>query len=145
VAAKKGTARKKTASKGSKTKRVENVSEFMRRLKHPRKPEIEAVRQIILGANDQIEEGIKWNAPSFYVKEHFATFNLHAREFVRVIFHMGAKVKDNSAEGVKIKDPSGLLERIAKDRCAARFYSMSDVTSKRVSLEDIVNQWIKRV
>jgi len=137
--------KKKTASKGSNTKTGESVSEFMRRLQHPLKPEIEAVRQIILGANDQIGEEIKWNAPSFYVKEHFATFNLHTREFVHSIFHMGAKVKDNGAEGMKIKDPFGLLEWIAKDRCAAKFYNMSDVTSKRAALEDIVNQWIKRM
>jgi len=137
--------KKKTASKGSNTKKVENASELVRRLQHPLKPEIEAVRQIILGANDQIGEEIKWNAPSFYVKEHFATFNLHSREFVQVIFHTGAKMKDNSAEGMKIKDPSGVLEWIAKDRGAAKFYNMSDVTSRRAALGDVVKQWIKRM
>jgi len=134
--------RKTTAGKNA-DKKTEDVNGFMDRLQHPLKPEIEAVRQIILGANDQIREEIKWNAPSFYVEEHFATFNLHAREFVHVVFHTGAKVKDNNGEGIKIEDPSGLLEWLAKDRCAAKFYSMSDVTSKRAAVEDVVNRWIE--
>jgi hypothetical protein len=41
------------------------VNEYMRALEHRLKAEMEAVRAIILNANDQITEGIKWNAPSF--------------------------------------------------------------------------------
>ena len=134
---------KTTASKQSNAKKAEDVSEFMNRLQHPLKPEIEAVRQIILGANDRIREEIKWNAPSFAVEDHFATFNLRAEKFVHVIFHTGAKVKQNNGEGIKIEDPSGLLEWIAKDRGAVKFHSMSDVTSKRAALEELVNQWIE--
>jgi hypothetical protein len=46
-------------------------------------------------------------------------------------------------EGLEIKDPAGLLEWLAKDRCAVKFYDMSDVNSKKTALEDIVRQWIK--
>jgi len=139
------TTSKTTASKQSGAKKAEDVSEFMNRLQHPLKPEIEAVRQIILGANDRIREEIKWNAPSFAVEDHFATFNLRAEEFVHVIFHTGARAKANGGEAMQVDDPSGLLEWIAKDRGAVKLYGMGDVTSKRAALEALVNQWIEKM
>jgi hypothetical protein len=42
------------------------VNEFMNKLEHPLKSEMEAIRTVILSANNEITEGIKWNAPSFY-------------------------------------------------------------------------------
>jgi hypothetical protein len=140
------TVKKKAASKGSNKKKAEDVGEFMRKLEHPLKSELEAVRRIILGANAQIREGIKWNAPSFYINEYFATINVRGvsgRDCVMIIFHRGARVKDNSAEGLEIKDPTGLLEWLAKDRCAVKLYDMSDVNSKKAALEGVVKQWIE--
>jgi len=129
----------------SKVNKLGTVDEYMNQLEHPLKAEIEVLRQIILSANDQIREEIKWNAPSFYVKEHFATFNLRSREVVQVIFHLGAKVKDNSTAGMQIDDPNGILEWLGKERCLVRFTGMSDITSKSAALTSIVNQWIQRM
>ncbi|MGB7815828.1 MAG: hypothetical protein WBL28_05710 [Methylotenera sp.] len=42
------------------------VHDFMANLAHPLKAEIEAVRSIILAADANISECVKWNAPSFY-------------------------------------------------------------------------------
>jgi hypothetical protein len=119
------------------------VNEFMDKLEHPLKTEMEAIRAVILSTNKKITEGLKWNAPSFYFNEYFATFNPRAREFVQVIFHQGAKAKDNGPEGLKIDDDSGLLEWLAKDRCSAKFYNMEDIASKKASLRSVVNQWIR--
>jgi uncharacterized protein YdhG (YjbR/CyaY superfamily) len=93
------------------------VSAFLRELDHPLKREIEAVRRIILGVSPEIREGIKWNAPSFATTEFFATVNLRARDRLQLIFHMGAKVKDNSTKGMRIANPVGLIEWLAKERC----------------------------
>jgi hypothetical protein len=49
------------------------VETFLGALDHPRKPEIVALRRIILGVDSSIREDIKWNAPSFHTTEHFAT------------------------------------------------------------------------
>jgi len=43
----------------------ENVETFLAALEHPFKPDILALRQVILGADPSIAESIKWNAPSF--------------------------------------------------------------------------------
>lgn len=117
------------------------VDEFMRKLDHSLKAELEAVRSIILGANPEISEGIKWNAPSFHLKEYFATINIRKDE-VLVILHLGAKVKDNSTAGLKINDPVGLLEWLAKDRAAVKFRDMKAIKTGKAAFENIVRQWI---
>jgi hypothetical protein len=120
------------------------VDAYLAELDHPLKPVIEEVRKIILGANPAIQEGIKWNAPSFHFKDWFATAGLQSKDFVRLILHMGAKVKDNS-KGIQIDDPSGLLEWLAKERCMATFHDGKDVRSKKSALAAIVKQWIKQM
>jgi hypothetical protein len=48
----------------------QTVDDFLATLDHPRKRQIVALRQIILGADPRISEGIKWNAPSFRTSEY---------------------------------------------------------------------------
>jgi len=38
------------------------VATFMAQLEHPHRPVIEAVRQVVHGADPGVAEGIKWNA-----------------------------------------------------------------------------------
>jgi hypothetical protein len=120
------------------------VEEFMRKLAHPLKAELEAVRSIILGANPKISEGIKWNAPSFRTNEYFATINIRKDE-VLVILHLGAKVKDNSTTGLTINDPARLLEWLSTNRAAVKFRDMKAIKSSRAAFEKIVRQWITYV
>jgi hypothetical protein len=133
--------KRKGTSKGARVKSVSEVDEFLANLKHPRKAEIEAVRAIILGADARIHESIKWNAPSFSVTDHFATFNLRSEEVVQVVFHRGAKVRA-PASGPVISDPSGLLKWVAKDRCIATLTDRKQIRSMKGALESIVKQWI---
>ena len=120
------------------------VDDFLRDLDHPRKAELEAVRSLILGASPRITEGIKWNSPSFRVQEWFATVNLR-KDVVMVILHLGAKVKDNSTEGMALRDPNGLLEWLAKDRAVVRFPDMKSIRANRKAFEAVVRQWIARM
>ena len=123
------------------------VVAFLRELDHLLKKEIEAVRKIILGVSPLIREGIKWNAPSFHTTDYFATLNLRAKDGkdrVWLILHMGAKVKDNT-KGMKIADPAGLLQWLAKDRCLVTFENGKDIQAKRAALEAIVRAWIRQL
>src|SRR5262249_10496246 len=120
---------------------------FLNDLDHPLKPEIEAVRQIILGVSPEIREGIKWNAPSFRTADYFATLNLRAKDakdHVWLILHMSAKAKDNT-KGMRITDPAGLPQWLAKDRCLVTFKDAKDIQAKRAALEAIVREWIGRL
>jgi hypothetical protein len=139
MAIKKTSARKAVSSVNG----TDAVNEFMDKLEHPLKSEMEAVRTVILSADNKITEGIKWKAPSFYFNGYFATFNPRAREFVQVIFHQGAKAKDNGPDGLKIDEDGGLLDWLAKDRCSAKFFNMEDIASREAALRSVVNQWIR--
>ena len=71
----------------------EAVERYMAALVHPLKSEVETLRQIILKADARISEGIKWNAPSFYCGDWFATFDLRSMSWVQIIFHRGGDCK----------------------------------------------------
>ena len=120
-----------------------DVIAFLADLEHPLKAEIESVRRIILGASPDIREGIKWNAPSFRTTEYFATFHLRTKDSVRLVLHTGAKVKESATTGLKIADPAGLLEWLAKDRCLVTFRDAKDLQAKKPALEALVREWIQ--
>ena len=123
---------------------TEEVEAFLAALDHPFKREILALREIVLGADASISEGIKWNAPSFRTAEYFATFNLRAKEKVQIILHLGAKKRDNTAE-LTIADPETLLEWLAADRAAAGFSDLNDIEAKQSAFAQVIRQWIKYV
>ena len=133
---------KKTAKRSAPA--AEDVEAFVASLDHPCKREILALRQIILGADPRIAEGIKWNAPSFRTSEYFATFHLRAKGGVQVILHLGAKKRDGSTS-VAIDDPGSLLEWLASDRASVKFRDLADVSARRAAFEGIVRQWIEHV
>ncbi len=137
---KKTTARKITR----KAKTANEVDQFMAKLRHPLKPEIEAIRAIILASDKRINESVKWNAPSFDIRELFATFKLRPYETVQVVFHTGAKARPEVAQ-LNISDPSSLLKWVAKDRCLATFSDMQDIRSRGPALRRIVKQWIRQI
>lgn len=121
-----------------------DVIAFLAELEHPLKAELESLREIILGASPDIREGIKWNAPSFRTTEYFATFNLRTKDRLRLILHTGAKVKESATTGLKIADPAGLLEWLAKDRCLVTFSDAKDIQAKKPALEALLREWIQR-
>jgi hypothetical protein len=124
----------------------EAVNEFMAKLDPDLKAKMESIRDIILGADRRITEGIKWNMPSCYCHEWFATFNRPPREpaSVQVIFHRGAKTK-LVGDCRYVEDPSGILKWITNDRCAAKFDDMKDIKAKKDALREVVAQWVSKL
>lgn len=130
-----------TPTKAARRNRAGGVGEFLEALEHPRKAEIEVLRSLILATDSRVQEEIKWNAPSFFITEHFATFKLQPVETVQLVLHTGAKVRPE-ARAIDIDDPAGLLTWAAKDRCIATFTDMNDVETKRSAFTSIIQQWI---
>ena len=119
-----------------------DVAAFLDALDHPQKHAIEAVRELILGVDSAIQEGIKWSAPSFRTDDWFATVNLRGKggdERVWLILHTGAK----KSKAMKVADPMGLLKWLAKDRCLVMFEDETDVKSKGAALKAIVRGWVR--
>lgn len=114
---------------------AEQVDAFIDKLKHPLKPEIEAVRTIIKSVSTKISERIKWNAPSYYYKEDIVTFNVRPTEHVHLVFHHPTIVE------VK----SGILQGDYKDRRMAYFKDMKEVKANKKELQRIMNELIKKI
>lgn len=122
-----------------------DVTTFLAALEHPYKPEILALRQLILDADAGIREAIKWNAPSFYTTEHFATFQLRAKTGVQLVLHLGAKVRETATTGIAIADPAALLTWLAKDRASVTFRDLAEINAKRDAFAQLICQWITYV
>lgn len=122
----------------------DEVAAFLARLEHARKAEIEVVRTLILSADPRIRESIKWNAPSFALADHFATFKLRPETTVQVVFHTGAKVKANPRP-IKVDGLAGLLSWAAPDRALVTFADMAAINAHRDALVAVVRQWIAQL
>lgn len=122
-----------------------SVEEFLAKFDTLIRRDYELVRKIILGVSPKISAGIKWNSLSFRTTEWFATINWRAKDTVQLVFHLGAKVKDNSTKGMTIADPAGLLKWLAKDRCLVTLGNGKDVAKNRKPFEKLVKAWITYV
>ena len=113
---------------------AEQVNEFMDKLDHPFKAEVQMVREILRNVNPGITEQIKWDAPSFsYNGESLVTFNLWEKERIHLVFHnpMISKVK------------SKLLEGDYEHRRMAYFEDKHDIDAKKATLEKVLKDLIK--
>jgi uncharacterized protein YdhG (YjbR/CyaY superfamily) len=133
---KQGQAGEKLRKKGSPVSRTAKVDEFLENLSHPLKAEVEAVRSIIKGVNKNINEEIKWNAPSFnYKGEYLVTFNLRETKRVHLIFHnpLIPQVKNS------------LLQGDYKDRRMTYFVNMNDIKTNKPLLEKALKDLIELI
>ncbi len=123
------------ATKKLKPTDEELVNDWMNKLEHPLKAEIDAVRKIIKESDKNIHERIKWNAPSYYTSADIVTFNHRSSEFVHLIFHHPLIVKIKST----------LLEGDYKDRRMTYFKSMKEVAAGKKELQRIMKELVQLI
>lgn len=117
-----------------------SVTAFLESLAHSRKPEINRVRNIILGARPDLVEKIKWNAPSFGLDEDDRiTFRLQPGDKVDLIFHRGVARKDDD---FTFADQTGLLKFLARDRALLVFTEAAEIEARVEQLRWLVRAWI---
>lgn len=106
----------------------------MEKLNHPFKSEVQVLRQMIRSVNKEIEEEIKWNAPSFsYRGEYLVTFNLWEKNRIHLVFHNPEIAKVSSL----------LLEGKYDHRRMTYFRDMADINTKRYAFEKVLKDLIK--
>ncbi len=119
------------------------VDALLRKSNHPLNPVVESIRALMRKADPRITEGVKWNSASFYHEGWFATCNLRGVGPVTLVFHLGAKPRDEDATGLKIEDPDGLLAWLGPDRAATRFRTVAEVASRAPALSALMRGWLK--
>ncbi len=121
--------------KAIRAKEAAEVAEYMKKLKHPLKAEVEALRTVIIGTSKKLSERIKWNGPSYYYKEDLLTFSLHAKDRICLAFHHKSI----------ISIPSPLLTGDFKDRRLMFLRDAAEVKKASKEIRRIVRELVKRM
>ena len=136
---------KQKTETSTKPSEPEKVDAYLKKLKHPLKEVVEALRKIILSTDQEIGEEIKWNAPTFFYsgemrpfdpkeyKRYLVVFNFYQKNCIRLVFPSGARVGDKT----------GFLQGDYKDgRRLAFFPDMTEVKSRKKVLQTIIKKWL---
>jgi hypothetical protein len=117
------------------------VDRLMKALDHPMKPELQRLRDLVLGADPEITEQVKWNGPSFCWKgDDRVTANVRGKDAVMLVFHRG--VKAAPTDDFSFDDPTGLMQWAAKDRAVVTLKSMAEIDRHAQALAELVRRWM---
>ncbi len=117
------------------------VDAWLAALDHPLKGVVEAVRAALAGSDPKIGEQIKWNAPSFTrAGEDKLTFNIRPKAPLLLIFHRGAKPKDNA--GFSFADETGLMDWKAPDRAVVTIGSEAEWQAHGAAIVALARHWL---
>lgn len=114
--------------------RTRAMNAYLAHLKHPLKAEIAAVRTIIMQASDKIAERVKWDAPSFYFKTDFATFDLQSKKFVHLLLLFSGEMA--------VPDPTGLVEVDPDGRREVTFRNLAEIAATKPALQQLVRDFV---
>ena len=100
---------------------------------NPMKPVVSAMRDRILEALPEVEEAIKWQAPTFMFKGNIASFFPKAKKHASLMFHKGAEI------------PGDFPNLVGDGKEARNFKveSLEDLAGKEAELIDIFRAWIR--
>ena len=121
------------------------VTRFLDEQNHPLRKEIEQLRLLVLSAGNQLTENIKWNGPNYCAGNNDRiTMKIHPPKQIQLIFHCGAKVRQQPEDRL-IKDDSGLLVWKENNRAVATFKNSADIEARKTTLPELVKAWIQAV
>ena len=121
------------------------IQQHLDSIAHPLKNEIVALRTIICDHFPRLHEHIKWNALSYQINDDdFLTFNYSSAKEIRLIFHRGAKKKEQPSEKL-INDTSPILKWAANDRAIATFFSLEQIQNSKDNLIEIITKWMEKL
>ncbi|SDT08108.1 DUF1801 domain-containing protein [Microterricola viridarii] len=117
------------------------VDRYLSELDHPQAGTLAELCAIVRAADPRVQETIKWNAPSFFIAEHFATTGLSPRGQLRLVLHTGAK-KLSEPLVVTVAGADGLLEWKGTDRAVVIVRDAEQLEGIREALGGVLRQWI---
>lgn len=124
-------------------KKYKSVSEFLDELNEDKKVQVQELRTVINNSEMNLEEIIKWNAPSYVVNgEDRITFNINKEGLVELILHMGATRKENKNGEPIMKDDTGFIEWNSDIRGMIVFQNIEDVRAKKEIVAEIIKRWL---
>lgn len=133
--------------KGNSKATEQAVTEYIRKLPPSVAKSVVYLRKVILSADKEVGEHIKWNSPAFYYTGEIKPFD--PKEYKRDIMVMNLRNKEILLvlpTGGKLKNSYGLLEgEYADGRKLIRFKDLDDIKAKEKSLVSIIQEWVSLV
>ena len=99
---------------------------------NPQKDLVQAVRTVLLDADERLAEAIKWKAPTFVYQGNLASFFPKSTKHVTLMFHTGAT----------LPDPDGILEGDGDVARSVKIRDHKDLADKAPALRGLVTAWI---
>jgi hypothetical protein len=125
---------------------AELVTAYIQKLDVPVAQIVEAIRQIVLSADPEIGEEIKWNAPSFLYTGEMRPFNPKEYKRYIIVMNLHKRILLVFPSGAKVNDTTGLLEGDYTDgRRLIYIKSMDDVRSKEAGIRKMIKDWLALV
>ncbi|MQC25963.1 MAG: DUF1801 domain-containing protein [Chloroflexi bacterium] len=109
------------------------VDSWFEQYDNPMKAVVQRVREIILAADDRLQETIKWQAPTFTYKGNLASFFPKSKQHASLMFHNGAQVPGNFPH----------LEGDGEQARTMKFADLAEADARKSELEAIVKAWIE--
>lgn len=124
--------------------KYKTVAEFIDNLDDGKREQVELLRRLIRDADPNLQERIKWNAPSYVLDgEDRLTFNIINKEgMVKLILHMGATRKENKKGSPIMNDVSGRIQWSSDIRGMLSFKSIDDVMTNRDIISKLLREWL---
>jgi hypothetical protein len=125
--------------------KYKTLEEFYINQSDDKKAQVEEIRNIILSAEPQLQETIKWNAPNFVFEgQDRLTMNLMNKEGkVKLIFHMGPTKKEDKKADPVMSDTAGLIYWNSDIRGTITFESLQHVKQVRHQLTELIGEWLR--
>ncbi|KQW04001.1 hypothetical protein ASC66_16155 [Leifsonia sp. Root4] len=117
------------------------VEHYLSALQHPLAGVLTELCTLVRQSDPRVDETIKWNAPSFFISDHFATTGVVPKGGIRLVLHTGAK-KRAVPLVVTIDGADGLLEWKGTDRAVVSFDGDEQFEACRERLAAVLPQWI---
>jgi uncharacterized protein YdhG (YjbR/CyaY superfamily) len=111
--------------------RSKDVDAWFTRYENPMKPVVERIREIVLAADERIEECIKWQAPTFVYEGNLASFFPKSKQHASLMFHTGAQIPGKH----RLLAGGGDTSRVMK------IASVAEANRSKRDIERIVKAW----
>jgi hypothetical protein len=112
---------------------TQEVNDWFAKYDNPLKAEVQRVRELLMAIDERLEEGIKWQAPTFMYKGNMASFNPRSKKHVSLMFHTGAHIPGNFPH----------LEGEGDTARYMKFADMQEIEARADELAAIVKAWIE--
>ena len=119
------------------------VTAYLDNINHSLRDEIDYLRTIIMSTDFDLIEGIKWNGPNYSINgEDRITIRINSPEQIQIIFHRGAKVKEQPEERLLSEKYNFLIWK-ENDRSIASFKNLEEIQENYLMLKEAVAKWIE--